>query len=118
MDILRQVLLVLHFVGLASLLGGVLVQITAFRSRTARVLPAIMHGAWLQLISGVALVGVIEAGTDDHVNNIKVGVKLAVLIAITVIAFVNRKKTTPAAWVVPAIGVLTLANVVIAVFWR
>ena len=44
--------------------------------------------------------------------------KLAVLIVITVIAFVNRKKTAPAAWVVPTIGVLTLANVVIAVFWR
>ncbi|CAN5262058.1 hypothetical protein BH09ACT5_BH09ACT5_14630 [soil metagenome] len=118
MDILRQTLFVLHLVGLASLLGGVLVQISSFASRTARVLPAIMHGAWLQLISGIGLVGVISAGTDDHVNNVKITVKLAVLVAITVIAFVNRKKTTPAAWVVPAIGVLTLANVVIAVFWR
>ena len=118
MDIVIQILFVLHLVGLASLLGGVLVQVTAFKTGTARVLPAIMHGAWLQLITGLALVGVISAGTDEHLNNIKIGVKLAVLIVITVIAFVNRKKTAPAAWVVPTIGVLTLANVVIAVFWR
>ena len=118
MEILRQVLFVLHLVGLASLLGGVLVQITAFKTGTARVLPAIMHGAWLQLVSGIALVGVISAGTDDHVDNIKISVKLAVLVAITVIALVNRKKAAAPAWVVPTIGVLTLANVVIAVFWR
>ncbi|CAN5362413.1 hypothetical protein BH11ACT5_BH11ACT5_03050 [soil metagenome] len=118
MEILRQVLFVLHLVGLASLLGGVLVQITAIRARTARVLPAIMHGAWLQLVTGIALVGVISAGTDDHVDNVKIAVKLAIVIAITVIAFINRKKTTPPVWVVPTIGVLTLANVVIAVFWR
>lgn len=77
-----------------------------------------MHGAWLQLVTGIALVGVISAGTDDHVDNVKIAVKLAIVIAITVIAFINRKKTTPPVWVVPTIGVLTLANVVIAVFWR
>lgn len=116
MDILRQVLFVLHIVGLASLLGGVLVQISAFRGGKARILPAIMHGAWVQLVTGVALVGVIASG-DDHVNNAKIGVKLAILIVITVIAFINRKKTSTAAWVVPTIGVLALANIVIAVFW-
>ena len=118
MDIVIQILFVLHLVGLASLLGGVLVQVTAFKTRTARVLPAIMHGAWLQLVTGIALVGIIATTPGNHLDNIKIGVKFGVLIAITIIAFVNRKKTVPAEWVVPTIGALTLVNVVIAVFWR
>ena len=116
MDILEKVLLVLHFVGLASLLGGVLVQSKLLRSG-ARVLPAIMHGAWLQLITGLALTGVISA-TDNDLDNTKIAVKLGILLVIVVLAFINRKKTNPKAWVVPAIGLLTLANIVIAVFWN
>jgi hypothetical protein len=117
MEILRNVLVVLHFVGFASILGGVLVQTSAFKSG-AKVVPAILHGAYTQLITGIALVGIIEATTDAHVNNIKISVKLAVLIVITVLAFINRKKDKPATWVVPVIGVLTLVNVVLAVFWK
>lgn len=116
MDILEKVLLVLHFVGLASILGGVLVQTKLFGSG-ARVLPAIMHGAWLQLITGLALTGVISA-TDSDLNTTKIAVKLGVLIVIVVLAFINRKKTSPKSWVVPTIGLLTLANIVIAVFWH
>lgn len=116
MEILRNLLLVVHFVGLASILGGVLVQTKQFRSG-ARVLPAILHGAYTQLVSGVLLVGIISAG-DDDLNNAKIAVKLGVLIVITVLAIINRKKTNPAVWVVPVIGLLTLTNIVIAVFWN
>jgi hypothetical protein len=118
MDILRQILFVLHLVGLAALLGGALVQVRAFRNGTARVIPAIMYGAWLQLVTGIALAGIIATSPGNHLDNIKIAVKLGVLIAITVIAFVNRRKTAPSEWVVPTIGALTLVNVVIAVFWR
>ncbi|WP_394770135.1 hypothetical protein [Lacisediminihabitans sp.] len=118
MDILEHSLLVLHFVGLASILGGVLVQITAFKTGTARVLPAILHGAWLQLATGLGLVLVLEFGTDETVNNAKIGVKLLVLVVITVLALINRKKEKVAAWLVPMIGALTLVNIIIAVFWK
>lgn len=115
MDILEKILLVIHFLGLASILGGVLVQSKALRSG-AKVLPAILHGAYTQLLSGVLLVAVISAG-DDDLNNTKIAVKLGVLVVILVLAIVNRKKANPATWVVPTIGLLTLANIVIAVFW-
>jgi len=117
-EILKNVVVVLHFVGLASLLGGVLVQARSFKTGRAVVLPAIMHGAWTQLITGIALVGVIEAGDLYEADNAKIAVKLVVSLIVTVLAFVNRKKDRPASWVVPAIGVLALANTVIAVFWK
>jgi hypothetical protein len=117
-EILKNVLVVLHFVGLASLLGGVLVQIRSFKTGTAVVLPAIMHGAWTQLVTGIALVGVIEMGDFYDSNNAKVAVKLAVVVVIVAVGFLNRKNKRPAAWVVPAIGALALVNTVIAVFWR
>ncbi len=118
MEILRNILLVLHFVGLASLLGGVLVQLRSIRTGDARILPAILHGAYLQLVTGLGLVAVIQLGGLDEVNNQTIGVKLLVLILLTVLAIVYRRRTTRTPqWVVPVIGGLTLLNIVIAVFW-
>jgi hypothetical protein len=118
MEILRNALLVLHFVGLASLLGGVLVQLRSIRTGDARILPAILHGAYLQLLSGVGLVAVIQGADLDEVNNAKVGVKLVVLLILTVLAIVyRRRKARVPQWVVPVIGALTLLNIVLAVFW-
>jgi hypothetical protein len=34
-----------------------------------------------------------------------------------VIALVNKKKETVAKWVIPVLSLLTIANIVIAVFW-
>ncbi len=115
MEILKNVLLVLHFIGLASLLGGFLVQMSAFKTSTARINPAILHGALTQIVTGLLLVAVAEF--DDHeVNNVKVGIKLAVVLVIWVLALINRKKSAVSNAVIGVIGLLTLANVVIAVF--
>lgn len=118
MEIVKNLLVVLHFIGIASLLGGALAQMPAMRSGTARVVPAIMHGAWTMLATGLLLVGMTYAmGAGDEINNAKIGIKLAVLIAIVVIALVNKKKDPAPKWVIPAISLLTIVNIVIAVFW-
>lgn len=111
MDIVRDLMLVLHFVGLASLLGGFLVQM---KSRTKRVEAAMFHGALTQLVTGLVLVGIAEAG-DADVNHVKVGLKLGVLLAITALVLVGRRKESVSTGVWGAIGGLTLVNVVIAV---
>ncbi len=117
-EILRNVLLILHFVGLASLLGGVLVQLRSIRTGDARILPAILHGAYLQLITGLALVGMIQGADLGEVNNITIGVKLLVLLLLTGLAiFYRRRKTRTPQWVVPTIGALALLNIVVAVPW-
>ena len=118
MEILRNVLLVLHFVGLAALLGGVIAQVPALRARTGTINSAIFHGALTQLVTGILLVGVIEMADLDDLNNTKIGVKLAVVIVIMVLAIMNRKKSKVANWALLTIGALTLLNICIAVFWR
>lgn len=114
MEFLHSLLVILHFVGLASLLGGVMVQLKAVAKGKGTINAAMMHGALTQLVTGLALVGLAEAG-DGDVNHMKIGIKLAILIVITVLVFVYRKKASVASWVVWLIGALTLANIVIAV---
>lgn len=117
MEILKNVVLALHIIGVAALLGGVIYQIPAIRQGTARVLPAILHGAWTMLLTGVALVG-LQYPLGNEVNNAKISVKLAVLIVIVVIALLNRKRETVATWVLPVIGSLTVVNILLATVWR
>lgn len=117
MEILKNVILALHIIGVVALLGGVLCQIGPMRQGTARLLPAMMHGAWTMLATGLLLVG-LQYPLGNEVNNAKISVKLAVLVAILVIALVNRKRETVAAWVLPTIGGLTVVNVLLATVWR
>jgi hypothetical protein len=118
MEILYNSLVVLHFIGLASLLGGFLVQMSSFKTKSAVINPAILHGALTQLVTGLALVGVAEMASDgDPLNYAKIGVKLVVLLVIYTLALTYRKKTSVATPIIGAIGVLTIVNIVLAVFW-
>ncbi|MFF2632927.1 hypothetical protein ACFVR6_08640 [Microbacterium sp. NPDC058021] len=117
MEILKNVILAIHIIGVAALLGGVLYQMGSSRRGTPRVLPAMMHGAWTMLATGVLLVG-LQYPIGNEPNNVKISVKLAILIAIIVIAFINRKKEQVASWVLPTIGLLTVVNILLATVWK
>lgn len=112
MEFLEHLLLVLHFLGLAALIGAFLVQMRPPR----RITPAYLHGALTMLVTGLLLVGVNEA-LDEPVNHIKVGVKLGVLLVIFALVLVNRKKDEISTGVWASIGGLAILNVVLAVFW-
>ena len=117
MEFVYNLLVVLHFIGLASLLGGFLVQM---RSADKGVNPAMLHGALTQLATGVLLVGIASAGLvpGEEVDNAKITVKLVIVLIITALAFIGRRRTPPQVPIWAAIGALTLVNVVIAVFWN
>lgn len=120
-EILRNSLVVLHFIGLASLLGGFLTQMKAMGKGTAKILPAMVHGAWTMLITGLLLVGVREwmAAMEwaGELDNIKVAVKSIVLTVILVLVLRFKKKDAVSPMVFGIIGLLTIVNVVLAVFW-
>jgi hypothetical protein len=115
MEYLFEGIVVLHFIALASLLGGFLVQL---RTSPKVVNNAMVHGALTQLATGLALVGMAETvlSEDEDINSTKVGVKLVILLVITGLIWANRRKESIPTGVWAAIGGLTIANIVIAVF--
>ncbi|NLB47547.1 MAG: hypothetical protein GX814_07420 [Microbacteriaceae bacterium] len=117
MDILRIVLLVLHIIGAVGILVGVITQLPKVKSGLAKINGAIMHSSWLMLVTGLALVGTMYM-RDLEPNNAKIGIKTLILIAIIVLALVNKKKERVGALVLSSIGVLTVANVLIATLWK
>ncbi|CAB4625730.1 MAG: hypothetical protein F2599_04665 [Actinobacteria bacterium] len=120
--LVRDSLLVIHFVGLASLLGGFLVQIKALKPGTAKIIPAMIHGAWTMLVTGLLLVGArewmsaVDAGAPE-LDNIKVAVKSIIATVVVVLVMLNRKKETVKSSSLALIGGVTLLNVILAVFW-
>lgn len=115
MQFVYNLVLILHFIGLASLLGGFIVQMS---SADKGVNPAMLHGALTQLVTGIAMVGIAESGSvDEELNMTKVSVKLLIVVVITVLAVIGRRKQPPQVALWGVIGALTLANVVIAVLW-
>ncbi len=119
MAIVATILVILHFIGLSYLLGSFLVEIKDVIRGQGRVMRGMLDGALLQLITGIALVGIYSAGLveGEEVNNSKVAVKLSVAVVVYVLALVFRKRVPAPSWALWAIGGLTLANVIIAVSW-
>ena len=119
METLKNVLLVLHIAGFAGIIGGVMMQMPKVKEGAAKINGAILHSSLLQLVTGLALVGMAYGmGNGDFVNNAKIGVKTVVVIAIVVIALVFKKKQNVSAGVSGAIGGLALLNMVIAIMWH
>ncbi|GAB2948025.1 MULTISPECIES: hypothetical protein [Streptomyces] len=116
MDVLIHLFVALHIIGIAALLGGFLTQMKAMGQGTARFVPAMLHGALTMLITGAILVGLNQAD-DQPVNNIKIGIKMAVLVVILGLVYVKRDEETVDKSLFGLVGALTTANIFIAVLW-
>jgi hypothetical protein len=116
MDVLIHLFVGLHILGIAALLGGFLTQLKAMGEGRARFGPAMLYGAVTMLVTGVALVGLNEAD-GQHVNTIKIGLKLLFLIVILGLVYVQRDEETVDKRAFGLVGALTVANVFIAVLW-
>ncbi|WP_134772002.1 hypothetical protein [Ornithinimicrobium flavum] len=115
MTFVYSFLVFLHIVGAAALVGGWLMT---FRTPTVGFWQHV--GAWVQLVTGLLLVGLLEMD-DAEVNQVKIGIKLVVLIGVLVAAFLGRRAVKRGASVpvgmAHAVGGLALINIAIAVFW-
>ncbi|MFD4348628.1 hypothetical protein ACFWQ6_27790 [Streptomyces coelicoflavus] len=116
MDVLIHIFVGLHIIGIAALLGGFLTQMKAMGQGVARFTPAMLHGALTMLVTGAVLIGLNQA-QDYSVDNVKMGVKLAVLIVILGLVYVKRDEEKVDKPLFGLVGGLTLVNVFIAVLW-
>ncbi|HET8961602.1 hypothetical protein [Nocardioides sp.] len=113
METLRLVLLVLHLLGFAALFGGLIVQV---RSPEKVVNAAMRDGAGTAFLAGLLLVGVLESG-EAAVDHVKIGVKFAIGLVVLILVMANMRKPRIPDGLFYALLLLTVANVVVAVFW-
>jgi hypothetical protein len=112
METLRLVLLFVHILGYAALLGGLLVQV---RDDDKRVNSLMRDGSGTAFLAGLLLVGVLESlGSPDHA---KIGVKFAIGLVILVLVMVNMRKPSIPRGLYFGLLALTIANIAVAVFW-
>lgn len=112
METLRLVLLFLHILGFAALLGGLLVQV---REPEKRVNAAMRDGAGLAFLAGLFLVGVLEAIAEP--NHMKIGVKFVVALVVLVLVMVNMRKPSIPQGLYYGLLALTVLNIAVATFW-
>lgn len=113
MELARQILLFVHILGFAALLGGLLVQA---REPEKRVNGAMRDGIGTAFLAGLLLVGVLEAG-DGDVDRVKIGVKFAVGLVVLVLVMANARKPRIPQGLWLGLLLLTIANIAVAVFW-
>ena len=113
MDFLRYTLLTLHILGAAAIVGPAFEQL---RADTKRITTVMVWGARAQILTGLALVGVAYA-SDHEPDNVKIAVKLLIALAVVGIAESARKKRA-AGWAFWAVFLLTIVNIIVAVFWH
>jgi high-affinity Fe2+/Pb2+ permease len=117
LEITRLILLALHILGLAAIIGAFLVQL---RKKSDYNLSPMLAGAITQLVTGVALVAVRESA-DLGVNSTKIAVKLIiaiVVLAAVIVAMVQQRRGKNASPWFHTAGGLAVVNVLVAVFWQ
>jgi hypothetical protein len=113
MDVAYHLLVLLHLVAFAALLGGALVQL---RSRDPEISTAMLHGAWVALASGVAL-WVLADTMDVRVTLAAMVVKTVVSAVVTLLVVLNRRFFSIPRGLLRLITVLVLAEAAVSVFW-
>jgi hypothetical protein len=117
LEIVRLLLLAVHILGLAAIVGTFFVQM---RAKDGFATGVVLAGAITQLVTGLALVGVRQAD-DLAVNNVKIAVKLGIAVVVLVAAIVAHVQRRRGGKVRPAFhtaGGLAVVNVLVAVLWQ
>lgn len=126
MELIRDITLILHFLGLAMIIGPFFIQM---RARTGYAFSWVLAGGIVQLVTGLALTWLAEMRLADSpdlsLDHTKIAVKLILSLAIFVvalIAFRRQKKLVGESQraLLPLLhtaGALAVATVIVAVIW-
>jgi hypothetical protein len=117
MELLRNVVILVHIVGFAVTFGAWVAEAAARRFHTTRMMD---YGLLVSLLTGIALAAPWPAGIV--LNYPKIGVKLAILVVIGGLLGMGNARQRRTGEPVPrpvfvSVGVLSLAAAAIAVLW-
>ncbi|MFC7402185.1 hypothetical protein [Citricoccus sp. GCM10030269] len=117
MTVLNAILLAVHIVSAAAIVGGWLAH---FKNPT--VTPSQWWGAIGMALSGLLLVGVLEISNSAEVNYLKITVKLVIGLSVFLAALLGRRKENKgepvSTGLAHAVGGLGLINILVAVLWQ
>ena len=119
MEFSYNLFLVLHFIGISGLLGGLLAQIAVKPKQLPKF---VLHSAWLAFIAAIVMVGINQMmhsddATIEVLDHVKVAVKSTILLIILAIGYLNIKKAALSNRVWGLMTLLTISNIVVAVYW-
>ncbi len=116
METVRLILLILHILGFAALIGGLLAQAGTVDKR---VNVAMRDGVGTAFLAGLALVGVLEASDDpdDAIVYGKIAVKLTIGLVLLVLVMANTRKERIPQGLWMMLLLLSVTNVCVAVLW-
>ena len=115
--LINDIMLVLHLIGVGALLSGFFYQLKDMKTGM-KVNSGILHGAWLMLVTGFAMLGLIysDSARTEEPNGWVLSAKSIVITVIFFLAYGNNKKGEATnKWVVPLIALLTITNISLAV---
>jgi hypothetical protein len=127
MELVRDITLITHFLGLAMIIGPFLIQM---RAHTGYAFSWVLTGGVVQLVTGLVLTGLAEMRLADDpdmsLDHTKIAVKTVsalVIFIVALIAYRRQKKMAPGTTqrsLLPLLhvaGALAISNVFIAVLW-
>ncbi|MDQ0732534.1 hypothetical protein [Arthrobacter sp. B1I2] len=117
MTILFNILVFLHVVGAAMIVGYWIATM-----RTPTVHPRQRDGAFLQLLTGIAMMGILPFLPDSDPNYAKLGIKFVIAIVVAVLAVIGARKVkngqSVSTGLAHGVGGLALVNIAIATLWQ
>ena len=119
MEILTNVLVLIHLIGMACIVGG-WISLRARRVESGAGLSVVVWGARFQILTGLALVGIHES-QKDPLNHTKVGVKLLISLACAAaaeMAAAKARKGSGDTNLIDYAGVLGILNTAVASLWQ
>ncbi|GAA1776872.1 hypothetical protein [Nostocoides vanveenii] len=119
MEILTNVLVLIHLIGMAAIVGG-WISLRVRGVESGRGLSVVVWGARFQILTGLALVGIHES-QKDPLNHAKIGVKLAIALACAAcaeMAAARARRGSGDSKLIDYAGVLGILNTAVAALWE
>ncbi len=123
MTILLNILIFLHVVGAAMIVGYWIATM-----RTPTVHPRQRDGAFLQLLTGIAMMGILpvlhnqDPAHFGDLNYVKLGIKFVIAVVVAVLAVIGSRKVKNdqpvSTGLAHGVGGLALLNIAIATIWQ